>query len=326
MKNNKIIININIILILVCIFLCICAVCINLIISESDIKIVKSENLNIKEAQINDEANIFDGYFKKWEKLTISEQFSSFNYNNNRYSSQKTKITKEDIEKKIGNETLTGISFDSWADAFEYYYKHYNRDYNGLENVTVHNKKAELFSIKSISKECAIAVRFEGDNDYYVYIQLYYKPLTLGDFVKDVNLKETASFGKAYYEYYDKDKKEYIDIEFDNIDNKMILDRLFSNLNLETLYDDSMNPFKYNSKEFKIGISSSIPLLGEKNKSVELTDTGYLTTNILGLGKTFYIGEDKVEEFLDYIKENYKGNKKDHKYEFSANSVNESSV
>ncbi len=40
-----------------------------------------------------------------------------------------------------------------------------------------------------------------------------------------------------------------------------------------------------------------------------MTDKGYLLTNIRGTGKRFYIGEDKVQEFLNYIKENYDGYK-----------------
>ena len=34
-----------------------------------------------------------------------------------------------------------------------------------------------------------------------------------------------------------------------------------------------------------------------------------MLTNILDTGKGFYIGEDKVKEFLEYIKENYDGYK-----------------
>ena len=83
---------------------------------------------------------------------------------------------------------------------------------------------------------------------------------------------------------------------------------LFDNSNLENIYKDT-ETFKYKSERFSqsIDISVDIPLLGRKNISVELTDKGYLITNILDTGKGFYIGENKVQEFLDYIKENYDG-------------------
>ena len=88
-----------------------------------------------------------------------------------------------------------------------------------------------------------------------------------------------------------------------------------SDLSLKTLYDDSMNPFKYSSKDVRIHISVNIPILGYKNISIDLSDTGYLQTNILDLGKNFYIGEEKVKDFLDYIKENYEGHKIDINFE-----------
>ena len=83
---------------------------------------------------------------------------------------------------------------------------------------------------------------------------------------------------------------------------------LFNNVNLQNIYSDN-DIGKYTSEKFSqsIEISVDIELLGYENISVSLTDKGYLLTNILDTGKGFYIGEDKVQEFLNYIKENYDG-------------------
>ena len=83
---------------------------------------------------------------------------------------------------------------------------------------------------------------------------------------------------------------------------------LFNDFSLENIYHDSEN---YTSDYLtqNISISVNIPLLGLQNISVSLTDKGYLLTNILETGKGFYIGEDKVQEFIDYIIENYDGYK-----------------
>lgn len=153
-------------------------------------------------------------------------------------------------------------------------------------------------------------MKFEEDNDYYVYVNSYYKPKTLGEFMNDLNLKEITSFGTIYYNYWDEDAEENINIEFYDVDNEIIWQKLFNNLNLENIYSDN-DTAKYTSERFSqsISISVDIPLLGYKNISVSLTDKGYLLTNILDTGKGFYIGEDKVQEFLNYIKENYDGYK-----------------
>jgi len=286
MRNNKI----NIIL--VCILIGISVLCIILICLNKDIKNAGNNNLAINESQPNQEE-----FYRP-----------PFEYNNNKYYNRNTKISKDNILKKIGRTNLIVYKKNTEDNYIEEFVD------SSIKQET-YNKTADLFSIKNISEECAIAVKFEGENNYDVYVQPNYKPTTLGNFMEDLNLKEITSFGTVSYDYYDKDVKESVYTEFYNVDNNIIWDKLFSDLSLKTLYDDSMNPFKYSSKDVRIHISVNIPILGYKNISIDLSDTGYLQTNILDLGKNFYIGEEKVKDFLDYIKENYEGHKIDINFE-----------
>lgn len=258
--------------------------------SKPDIIISKKDDWIIKEVQVDKKDTPTDtAVIPKWNEMSISQQFNEVEYNNSKYSSRITKISNNNILKNIGNATLTG--YDTYTE-------------------TTYNKKAELYSIKDIEEKCAIAIKFEGDTDYYVYVNSYYRPTTLGEFTKDLNLEEIISFGTMYYNYWDEDLQEDINVEFYGVDNKIIWQKLFNNKNLENIYSDN-DTEKYTSERFSksIGISVDIPLLGYKNISVSLTDKGYLLTNILDTGKGFYIGEDKVQEFLDYIKDNYNGYK-----------------
>lgn len=258
--------------------------------SKPDIIISKKDDWIIKEVQVDKKDTPTNtAVIPKWNEMSISQQFNEVEYNNSKYSSRITKISNNNILKNIGNATLTG--YDTYTE-------------------TTYNKKAELYSIKDIEEKCAIAIKFEGDTDYYVYVNSYYRPTTLGEFTKDLNLEEIISFGTIYYNYWDEDLQEDINVEFYGVDNKIIWQKLFNNKNLENIYSDN-DTEKYTSERFSqsIGISVDIPLLGYKNISVSLTDKGYLLTNILDTGKGFYIGEDKVQEFLDYIKDNYNGYK-----------------
>ena len=258
--------------------------------SKPDIIISKKDDWIIKEVQVDKKDTSTDtAVIPKWNEMSISQQFNEVEYNNSKYSSRITKISNNNILKNIGNATLTG--YDTYTE-------------------TTYNKKAELYSIKDIEEKCAIAIKFEGDTDYYVYVNSYYRPTTLGEFTKDLNLEEIISFGTIYYNYWDEDLQEDINVEFYGVDNKIIWQKLFNNKNLEYIYSDN-DTEKYTSERFSqsIGISVDIPLLGYKNISVSLTDKGYLLTNILDTGKGFYIGEDKVQEFLNYIKDNYNGYK-----------------
>lgn len=254
-----------------------------------DIAISKNGDWIIKEVKTDRTTITEIATIPRWDEMSISQQFREVQYNNNIYSSRVVKISKDNIRTNIENATLTG--YDTYTE-------------------TTYSKNGELYLIKDIDPQCAIGVKFEGNTDYYVYVNSYYTPKTLGEFMEVLNLKENTSFGTIYYNYWDKDAEENINVEFYNVDNEIIWQKLFSNLNLENIYSDK-DTGKYTSERFSesIEISVDIPLLGYKNISVSLTDKGYLLTNILDTGKGFYIGEDKVKEFLQYIKENYDGYK-----------------
>lgn len=257
--------------------------------SKPDIAISKKDGWIIKEVKTDKTATSDTTVVPRWDEMSISQQFGEVQHNNNVYSSRIAKISKDNILKNIGNATLTG--YDTYTE-------------------TTYSKKGDLYSVKGIAEKCAIAVKFEGNTDYYVYVNSYYRPKTLGEFIEVLNLKDNISFGTIYYNYWDKDSEENIDVEFYDVDNEIIWNKLFSNLNLENIYSDN-DTGKYTSERFSesVEISVDIPLLGYENISVSLTDKGYLLTNILDTGKGFYIGEDKVKEFLQYIKENYDGYK-----------------
>lgn len=258
--------------------------------SHPDIISAKKDNWIIKEVKIGKNTTDTETtVVPKWNEMSISQQFCEVEYNNNKYSSRITKISNDNIQKNIGNAILTG--YDTYTE-------------------TTYSKRGDLYSIKGIAEKCAIAVKFEGDTDYYVYVNSYYRPKTLGEFMEVLKLKENTSFGTIYYNYWDKEAEENIDVEFYDVDNEIIWKKLFSNLNLENIYSDN-DTGKYTSERFSqsISISIDLPLLGYQNISVSLTDKGYMLTNILDTGKGFYIGEDKVKEFLEYIKENYDGYK-----------------
>lgn len=226
----------------------------------------------------------------RWEEMSISQQFSEVNYNNNRYSSRTTKIERDKIGNKIGTAILTG--YDTYTK-------------------TSYNKNGDIYSVNDLSQKCVIAVQFENDSDYYVYVNSYYKPTTLGEFMEDLNLKNIVSFGTIHYNYWNKNLEcnmEYSKIEFYNVDNNIIWQMLFNDVNLKNIYSDNDTGI-HTSENYSIEIGVDIPLLGYKNISVSLTDKGYLITNILDSGKAFYIGESKVQDFLNYIIDNYDGYK-----------------
>ncbi|MBQ8740794.1 MAG: hypothetical protein IJY79_04510, partial [Clostridia bacterium] len=56
-----------------------------------------------------------------------------------------------------------------------------------------------------------------------------------------------------------------------------------------------------------ISIGGDLELLGYKNIGLWITEDGYMQTNILDTGKTFFIGKEKVSEITNYLLDNCDG-------------------
>ena len=134
-----------------------------------------------------------------------------------------------------------------------------------------------------------------------MYRNSWYKPATLGEFIDALNLRENLSVGTVYYDYFDENN-EHVNVEFTGL----TVDKVFEML----LFDGSIaNVENYDTMWFHriMGISVDVAVLGYKNISIAVTEEGYVTTNILDTGKAFYIGEEKVQAFVNYVMENCEG-------------------
>lgn len=213
-----------------------------------------------------------------WDELTLPERFSEAEISSARFSGRNKTLPAGKIGDRISALTLTG------------------RDEITKQS---HTAKAEAFEIKGISAAAAAAVKFSGTNEYYVYTNPYYQPETLGQFIADLDLKNTLSCGTVYENRF-TGKKEYTEAQYTGLTEKGIFENLLSDGSIPAVKD-------YDSKFFGselIGISVSIELLGYKNISLAVTEDGYITTNILDTGKAFFIGRQKAEEFYKYVTRN----------------------
>ena len=51
-----------------------------------------------------------------------------------------------------------------------------------------------------------------------------------------------------------------------------------------------------------MAIRTNVDILGFNNISLCVTEDGYIYTNILATRKAFYIGEEKVKSFMEFVK------------------------
>ena len=220
------------------------------------------------------------GKVPTWDELTISEKYPELPFNNTIYSTTVNSIEKDNIGDLLTEVTLTGIE---------------------QQTGTQHQINASVFAINGISTDTAVAISFEGNNEWYTYINPYYQPDTLSQFLEDLNLKHIISFGSAWYQA-PKNNGEYALIEFVNLVDITVWEMLLSDTTLPAIKD-------FDSHNFAslMSISVDIPLLGYHNISLSVTEDGYLTTNILDTGKAFFLGTEKVNQFVTYVLENCEG-------------------
>ena len=216
--------------------------------------------------------------------MTVTQKFPYLSFNGYEYSTADKVIPEDKVGKKITSTTLTGTD-----------------RYTGKTYAI----NADIYEITGISKNCAVSLKFEGYDELYVCRNSGYRPETLGQLTDDLNLHKTLTFGKAYATIQ-KDKNSYAQTEYSGLDGEKAWEMLLSDRELKNVKDyDSMNF----GKEL-ISVSINIELLGYENISLTVTEDGYLTTNILGTGKAFFIGKEKAEEFYGYVRENCEGTEK----------------
>ena len=213
----------------------------------------------------------------QWDDLAVPMRYMETKLGDITYSTQNQQIPAENVLSFLGSTEMSG--YDIYTD-------------------TTYTVNAQIYSIKSVSTDCAVAIKIDDGEEYYVYGNSWYEPDSLGDFINDLDLKNTVVFRKAYideYEYFDNgsEHKQRIYADFDD---NVIWDMLSDVLDAKNV--------EYNHPYDRIGIETDLPKLGYKNISFCITPDGYIITNILGTQKCFFIGTEKFKVFDEYLKDN----------------------
>lgn len=168
-----------------------------------------------------------------------------------------------------------------------------------LFSLEIHEMAVEVYAVNGLDPQIAVGVKFsEPDNSVhgpehvYAYMNTGYNPATLGDFIRDLDFDNKLEIGLCYMEQVGQDT-----IVFENLTKDKVMELLSSCAAVENNQEPTTG-------RKVLGISVSI--LG-MNKSISLTEDGYLISNIFETGKWFYIGQDKVNEFVKYVTDNCDG-------------------
>ncbi|MDO4380082.1 MAG: hypothetical protein Q4D20_04325 [Clostridia bacterium] len=139
----------------------------------------------------------------EWKKIPEYERYDSVTLKNeNTYSSMYRE--KEDIKKG-------DLVFLDNAEA---------EGYNGN---TAKTQTVEVYSVKNFSPDLVVVVKFKESGKYFLYLNEFYKPETLGTFLSDSDFENSAKCKNASFVY----EKNYT-YKFSSKDENRITDDVFS--------------------------------------------------------------------------------------------------
>ncbi|MBR5618307.1 MAG: hypothetical protein IKW76_01080 [Clostridia bacterium] len=144
---------------------------------------------------------------------------------------------------------------------------------------------ADVYVFQNFSRRLAVGVKFPGEEKIHPYVNVQYTPQTLGDFLNDADVKNTVHFGNI---------RLFKDGTFPvNDQNKADIFRYL-------LSDGSIRNTNSTDRPSgaKVTLSVDLAELGKRTKVMEVYESGYVYTNLLGYGCTFNVGKENVAAFL----------------------------
>ena len=210
-----------------------------------------------------------------WNELTVTEQYDRLELNGKVYGGDKETVALplSACGEKIADTVLLG------------YDKNDPNYVQNMEQVVPHKIEAEIYRIADIHTDYAVAVKFAGQEDYYVYDRLSYEPETVGTMIEDLNLKNTLQFIKV--------KHGEQEISISENESRLIWDFLQNNRSAKC------DPTKQITGE--LGIQLKWDLKAEDH-TIEpyfaVSADGYLISNLTDALLVFEIGKEAAENFI----------------------------
>lgn len=159
---------------------------------------------------------------------------------------------------------------------------------------------AQVYAITDIQPEAAVAVRFEGTDEYCSFRRGdYCLPATLGELTDELDLMDSMSFGNiwipeggmgnAYYTY------DPIPV---SADHAKLLMQLFEEC--RDIKCESDDDIMFSRQVFSV--TADVEKAGIANRYIGFMEDGYMITNILEYAFCFNIGTERVQRLAEAFK------------------------
>lgn len=168
-----------------------------------------------------------------------------------------------------------------------------------LFSLEMHEQSVTVFGINGVDPSCMVAIAFSesdgsvtGADRVYAYMNVNYRPKTLGDWFHDLDIGGQCDIGLTYWDDAYGDK-----IVFENVEKEKVVSLLLAATGAKNEPD---------AEKGKVVMSISFSFLNLE-KTIFLSENGMLWTNFLETSNGFSIGAEKVSAFVQFVTENCDG-------------------
>lgn len=147
-----------------------------------------------------------------------------------------------------------------------------------------HKTTIDIFTLEGLSENLAIGVRFPDDDRIYTYINTWYIPETLGEFLDAIDYDNTVTYGGITL--YPGNNFPVNDENFKDIKECLLSEADAANILNMAVTGKSVTATIYCRE------------LGLENKGFNIYEDGYISTNLIGYEYVFYVGKEAVANFL----------------------------
>lgn len=221
------------------------------------------------------EAEIFQE--KKWNEKENNEKYTEVSFNGSLYLPTGVTAEKAEVGAALGRAEAKGFDI--------YDCKSYETD-------------CEVYTAGAFPSEFLIAVKFTSDDRYYTYKADNRFVSDLKDFSDTLNFSETIQFGRevilSVQPYADSDK---IKLNENTQLFEQVYQILENNGSAKALEYTAENEPKDGARILEFSVSS--PLFGRYSRFLTVSEDGYLITNLVEAGVSFYVGEDAVKALFE---------------------------
>lgn len=212
-------------------------------------------------------------YEKPWEEKADFERYPSIRLGSSEYHiGTGTVIYRDMIGDAIGEVTATG--YDAYTDQ-------------------TMQKDFTAYRINGVSTDYAVAV-WLPNGSAYAYRSRDYFPATLGQLFTDLNITDRMIFDSAYAygNTLGRDERTYYTL------SQWDVDRF-----LEVFYSCGDAPATWSGPGLNqlLSIAVFVPEVGVENLALGITSDGYVWTNLVMRGCSFYVGTERAEALYRII-------------------------